>query len=53
MMNGLQNGENYTWSLKLQRKLSRLIDINFLYLGRKSKNSRTVHNGTIQLKAVF
>ncbi len=53
MMNGLQNGENYTWSVRFQRKLSRLIDINFIYQGRNSKNARTVHNGSIQLKAVF
>jgi len=49
----LQNGENYTWSFRLQRKLSKLLDINFIYLGRKSKNSRTIHNGSIQLKAIF
>ena len=53
MMNGLQKGENYTWSFRLQRKLSKLIDINFVYLGRKSNNSRTIHNGSIQLKAIF
>ncbi|GIR22442.1 MAG: hypothetical protein CM15mP36_16490 [Flavobacteriales bacterium] len=35
MMNGLQSGENYTWSFKFQRKLSKLLDINFIYLGRK------------------
>ena len=53
MMNGLQKGENYTWSFKFQRKLSKLLDINFIYLGRKSNRVRTVHNGSIQLKAIF
>ena len=53
MMNGLQKGENYTWSFKFQRKLSKLIDINFVYLGRKSNSLRTIHNGSIQLKAIF
>ena len=53
MMNGLQKGENYTWSFKFQRKLSKLIDINFVYLGRKSNSFRTIHNGSIQLKAIF
>ena len=52
-MNGLQNGENYTWSFKFQQKLSKLIDINFLYFGRKSQNSETIHNGSIQFKAIF
>ena len=53
MMNGLQKGENYTWSFKFQRKLSKLLDINFIYLGRKSNMVRTIHNGSIQLKAIF
>ena len=53
MMNGLQCGENYTWSFKFQRKLSKLLDINFIYLGRKSNSLRTIHNGSIQLKAIF
>jgi len=53
MMNGLQKGENYTWSFKFQRKLSKLIDVNFVYLGRKSNRARTIHNGSIQLKAIF
>ena len=53
MMNGLQKGENYTWSFKFQRKLSKLLDINFIYLGRKSNTVRTIHNGSIQLKAIF
>ena len=53
MMNGLQNGENYTWRFKFQRKLSKLLDINFIYLGRKSNSTRTIHNGSIQLKAIF
>ena len=53
MMNGLQGGENYTWSFKFQRKLSKLLDINFIYLGRKSNSLRTIHNGSIQLKAIF
>ena len=53
IMNGLQKGENYTWSFKLQRKISKLIDINFIYAGRKSNSLKTIHNGTIQLKAIF
>ena len=53
MMSGLQKGENYTWNLSFQRKISKLLDINFTYNGRKSKNIKTIHNGSIQLKAIF
>ena len=52
-MNGLQKGENYTWSFKLQRKISKFLDINFIYAGRKSNSLKTIHNGSIQLKAIF
>ena len=53
MMNGLQDGENYTWSVRFQQKISKLLDLNFVYYGRKSENSKTIHNGSIQLKAIF
>ena len=53
MMNGLQNGENYTWSLKFQKKISKLLDLNLIYVGRKSENNMAIHNGSIQLKAIF
>ena len=53
MMNGLQRGENYTWSFRFQKKLSKLLDLNFIYIGRKSNNVRAINNGSIQLKAIF
>ncbi len=53
ILEGLQNGDNFTWSLLWQQKLTQYIDLNFNYLGRKSEASRTVHTGTIQLRANF
>ena len=52
-MEGLQAGSNYTWSLSAQRKLTKFLDLNFSYFGRKSKNSNSIHNGNIQLRAIF
>ena len=53
MLEGLQPGKNYTWSLLFQRKLNSFLNLNLNYLGRKSETSQTVHTGTIQLKAIF
>ncbi len=53
MLEGLQPGKNYTWSLLFQRKLNSFLNLNLNYLGRKSETSKTIHTGTIQLKALF
>ena len=53
MMEGLQIGNNYTWSLVMQKKLTKYLDLNINYFGRKSEISRTIHTGTVQLKAYF
>ncbi len=53
MLEGLQAGENYTWSLIFNQKLNSTLNLNLNYLGRKSKNSTTIHTGSVQLKANF
>lgn len=53
MLEGLQPGKNYTWSLLFQRKLFSFLNLNIDYLGRKSETSKTIHTGSVQLKAHF
>jgi hypothetical protein len=53
MLEGLQAGENYTWNLLFNKNLNSFLNLNLNYLGRKSENSRTIHTGSIQLKAIF
>jgi hypothetical protein len=53
MLEGLQPGNNFTWSLLWQQKLTTYLDLNINYLGRKSETSKTVHTGTVQLRAHF
>ncbi len=53
MMEGLQPGKNFTWNLLAQKKLTQFLDLNINYFGRKSELSKTIHTGTIQLKAYF
>lgn len=53
MLEGLQPGTNFTWNLTLQKKITSYLDINFNYLGRKSELIKTIHTGSIQLRASF
>ncbi|GIZ09148.1 hypothetical protein [Flavobacterium sp. UMI-01] len=53
MLEGLQTGQNIVWKLLLQKNITQFLDINFNYLGRKSETSKTIHTGTIQLRAYF
>ena len=53
MMEGLQPGNNFTWTLIAQKKLTKYLDLNLNYFGRKTETSRTIHSGSVQLKAYF
>lgn len=53
MLEGLQPGSNLTWNILIQKKLTKFLDLNLSYAGRKSESSRTIHTGNVQLKAFF
>ena len=53
MLQGLKPGHNATWSLMFQRKLSGYIEMNVVYSGRVSENIKTIHTGSLQLRAFF
>lgn len=53
MLEGLQAGKNYTWSVLFNQKINSFLNLNLNYLGRKSENSKTIHTGSVQLRAVF
>ena len=53
ILEGLQPGKNFTWSLLAQKKLTDFLDLNLSYFGRKTPTSKTIHTGSVQLKAYF
>jgi len=53
MLEGLQAGQNVTWRLLLQKNLTQFLDINVNYQGRNSETSKTIHTGSVQLRAYF
>ncbi|MGJ8683065.1 MAG: hypothetical protein ACSHWW_00480 [Nonlabens sp.] len=53
ILEGLQPGTNFTWNLLFQKNISSFLDLNVSYSGRDSETSRTIHTGSVQLKAYF
>lgn len=53
MLEGLQVGKNYTWNALWNQKLTSVLHLSLNYFGRKSENTRAIHTGTLQLKAIF
>jgi len=53
MLEGLQPGTNFTWNLLFQKRITKYLDANLSYFGRNSENAKTIHTGTIQLRAFF
>ncbi|HND89219.1 MAG TPA: hypothetical protein PK971_12870, partial [Saprospiraceae bacterium] len=53
MLEGLQDGRNFLWTLSLDRQLSKSVQLNLQYEGRKTGDRRTVHVGRAQVRAVF
>ncbi|HAD13945.1 MAG TPA: hypothetical protein DCF33_16085 [Saprospirales bacterium] len=53
MLEGLQNGKNFLWSLALDRQLSKSMQLSLQYEGRKTGINRVVHVARAQVRAVF
>lgn len=53
MLEGLQPGTNFTWRMLFQKRITKYLDANFSYFGRKSETTKTVHTGSVQLRAYF
>lgn len=53
MLEGLKKGNNATWNISYQRTLSNNLQLNLSYEGRKSQGIKTIHVGSVQLRAYF
>ena len=53
VLQGLRVGNNATWGLSIQRNLSKNLQIDLTYNGRRSENNRAIHVGGMQLRAFF
>jgi hypothetical protein len=53
MLEGLQIGSNFTWSVSYQQSLSNNMQLSLTYDGKKSEESPATHRGGVQLRAFF
>ncbi|MES2800280.1 MAG: hypothetical protein V4638_09715 [Bacteroidota bacterium] len=53
MLESLRNGTNFTWNITYQRSVSKNLQLNLQYNGRKSENSKMIHSGGMELRAFF
>lgn len=54
MLNGIPQGLNYIWNITLGQKLTKYLQLNLIYNGRKNENSpQLIHSGNMEARAVF
>jgi hypothetical protein len=53
MLQGLRIGNNATWTVSLQRNLSKNLQADLTYNGRRSEGNPVIHVGGVQLRAFF
>ncbi len=53
MLEALKPGVNFTWNVGYQRSVSKNLQLNLQYNGRKSENSRIIHSGGMEIRAFF
>lgn len=53
ILNGLQDGSNYLWTLRIDRRIKQNIQLGISYEGRKTGDARVVHVGRAQVAALF
>ena len=53
MLEALQPGQNFTWSVILQKKILQGLQLSVNYEGRKSEELSIIHIGRMQVSALF
>jgi hypothetical protein len=53
ILDGLQPGKNFLWTLDLTKRLSNNLEFNMQYEGRKAGASRIVHVGRASVRALL
>ncbi len=53
ILNGLKKGNNFTWEILLNKKIAKNLSLTLNYNGRKPEGIKTIHSGTIEMRAFF
>ena len=54
LLEGLQNGNNFLWNITIDKRLTKNLQLNIGYEGRRTGQAeRIIHTGRMQIRAVF
>lgn len=53
ILEGLQPGNNLVWTSNIQFQITNFLELDLQYEGRASQKSKTIHSGTLQVRAHF
>jgi len=53
ILDGLARGTNFTWNVNVQRTLMKNLQLNLTYNGRQSTETKIIHSGGMQIRAIF
>jgi len=53
ILEGLKSGKNYVWSALWYKKISKYLQLELNYSGRKSEENKIIHSGGLSVRAVF
>lgn len=53
MLEGFQPGNNLTWAISYDQKISKIFNLRLNYNGRHSQKNPAIHNGSMELRAQF
>lgn len=53
MLEGLRQGNNFTWEVLLNKRIAKNLSLTLNYQGRKPEGLKTIHSGTVEMRAFF
>ncbi len=53
LLEGLKAGNNYLWQIQASNRLTKVLELNINYNGRKTGESRMIHLGNATIRAIF
>lgn len=53
MLEGLKQGNNFTWEVLLNKRIAKNLSLSINYRGRKPEDIKAIHSGTIEIRAFF
>ena len=53
ILEGLKTGKNYVWSVMWFKRITKYLQLELNYSGRKSEDNKIIHSGGVSVRAIF